>query len=140
MFGRFSVAIIFAMELQEELIFEDEDYSDVESVFSDDDSFVTFDDWKTFVNSSDKFEFRVYTLNDPELVSRYQGNELFVNTILSGSRNMVDMTSIRLLADVYDNDEEDNIRWGQNIRFEIRFEKEKKLNFLFTNTIKNYNH
>lgn len=128
MFGRFSVAIIFAMELQEELIFEDEDYSDVESVFSDDDSFVTFDDWKTFVNSFDKFEFRVYTLNDPELVSRYQDNELFVNTILSGSRNMVDMTSIRLLADVYDNDEEDNIRWGQNIRFEIsNFEDKREM-------------
>jgi|GEM_PF-4095917 len=107
------------MELQEELVFEDEDYSDTESVFSDDDSFITFDDWKVFVNSFDKFEFRAYTLIDPELVARYQDNELFVNTILSGSKNMIDMTSIRLLADIYDNDEEDNIRWGQNIRFEV---------------------
>jgi len=107
------------MKKKKELVFEEEEYSDIESISSDDgDYVVTYEDWRVSVNSFDKFEHRSYELSNPKLISRYQDNELFVTTVLSGAKNITEITSIRLIADIYDDENEDNIRWGQNIRFE----------------------
>ncbi|PIA12566.1 hypothetical protein COEREDRAFT_90171 [Coemansia reversa NRRL 1564] len=101
--------------------FDEGDYdSDLESVISDggDESFV-LEDWQAGVNTFDAFEFRYYTLKRDELVARYEEVGVFVDTIFSGLRRFDNVTAVRLLADIHDLDNDEDIRWSQNIRFEL---------------------
>jgi hypothetical protein len=97
-----------------------DDDSDLESIISEDedDSFI-LEDWQAGANSFDAFEFRYYSLRKDELLSKYEDDNVFVNTILSGLRRFNNVTSVRLLADIHDLDNEEDIRWNQNIRFEL---------------------
>ena len=98
-----------------------EDDSDVESIISDEDENDTFmlADWQTGTNIFSSFEFRHYTLKKDELASKYENDIAFANTILAALNRLEHVTSIRLSADVYDLDSEEDIRWSQNIRFEL---------------------
>ena len=97
----------------------DED-SDVESIISDDgdDSFM-LEDWRSGTNSFDAFEFKYYTLTD-NLVEKYEkDNVAFVNTIFKALSRNDHVTAVRLLADIHDLDKNEDVRWSQNIRFEL---------------------
>ena len=101
--------------------FDEGDYdSDLESVISDDgdESFV-LEDWQTGVNTFDAFEFRYYTLKKDELTVKYEEVSVFVDTIFSGLRRFDNVTAVRLLADIHDLGNDEDIRWSQNIRFEL---------------------
>jgi hypothetical protein len=100
--------------------FKEREYdSDDESVYSDEDDDEIFDGWMCNVSSFDKFEFRHYTLKVGSLASRYQNNAAFASAILSGIKDNRFITAVRLLADIHDLDSEEDIRWSQNIRFEL---------------------
>src|SRR4051794_33833028 len=104
-------------EQQFEFDFEEGEYdSDLESVASDEEEGFSLEDWQSGLTTFDSFEFRYYTLR--ESVGQYQeDNELLVDTVLTAYRSHEGVTAIRLLADIYDLDNEENVRWSQNIRF-----------------------
>jgi hypothetical protein len=115
---RYTVHTIRIME--DPFDFKEREYdSDAESVCSDEDEEEIFNDWRCDISSFDKFEFRHYTLKDDGLASEYENNAAFASAILSGIGDNRYITAVRLLADIYDLDDEENIRWSQSIRFEL---------------------
>lgn len=100
--------------------FEERDYdSDEESVISNEEINTFMDDWNQGTNTFDSFEFKYYSLKNTATEERYNDDLVFVNTVVSELKNQRCVTSIRLLADIHDLDDEENIRWSQNIRYEI---------------------
>ena len=120
------------------LDFEVEEYdSDLESVISNEEDNVVLDDWIASANSFSDFEIRQYTLRDDYRDEVSPGS--LVNAIYSAYRSMRCITAVRLLADIHDLDNEEDIRWSQKIRFEIsNFEsgselREQILNYIVKN-------
>lgn len=93
--------------------------SDEESVTSIDDVDIFLDDWIQGSNRFDSFEFRYYTLDPTVPEEGYNDDSLFVETIMSGLRELRCVTAVRLLADIYDLNNEEDVKWSQNIRYEI---------------------
>lgn len=99
--------------------FEEECISDTESVASDEEIDISLDDWSQGINRLDSFEFRNYTLKNSVSEDIYNNNDKFANTVISGLSNLRCVSAVRLLADIHDLDNEENIRWAQKIRFEV---------------------
>lgn len=107
------------LDYELEYIAEHDDNASIASE-SDDVSFL-LDDWFTGVRHFDSFEFRYYNLRSAVPRNIYTNNIAFVDAIFTAlNRNQNDnVTAVRLLADIHDLEDEENIRWNQNIRFEI---------------------
>jgi hypothetical protein len=100
--------------------FEEEEYdSDAESVMSLDEVNTSLDDWIPGSNVFDSFEFRNYSLKTTAVEERYENSSVFVNTVISELKNIRFATAVRLLADIHDLENEEDVRWSQNIRYEI---------------------
>jgi hypothetical protein len=74
------------------------------------------------------------------MLSRYEDDVLFIGTVIRACRGLRCVTAVRLLADIYDLDDGENVRWSQKMRFEIaNFEdlnelKESMLEYMSQNT------
>ena len=93
--------------------------SDAESITSDIYEDHSLDDWIVNINKFSDFENIHYTLgsNDTDV---YENTNEFVNSIISANNNLrKSITSLRLLADIHNPDDPSDIRYSQNIRFEI---------------------
>ena len=92
--------------------------SDAESITSDIYEDHSLDDWIVNINKFSDFENIHYTLgsNDTDV---YENTNEFVNSIISANNNLRNITSLRLLADIHNPDDPSDIRYSQNIRFEI---------------------
>ena len=112
--------------------------SDSESIISEDEIDFSLDDWFKNTNSFSEFETVYYSLKPSVPENTYEDSDSFSNLITSALRNLRDVTSVRLIADIHNPDDPSDTRYGQNIRFEIEsLESTQDIKKLISNCIEN---
>ena len=111
--------------------------SDTESIISDIEEEYPLDDWREGSNKFNEFEILYYNLVSNILPDTYSKIS-FIESIATAYKNSRNITSLRLLADIYNPDDSNDTRYSQNIRFEVEnFANTKELKEVLLNCLNN---